>query len=209
VATTAPNPSLVAARPAESLTIVGAIAFLIARALGVDNDTTMTALTMVIAFTPAAITWLVELFARGKAQTPEAPHDAVADELKDLNKAVREAVASKPTPEPKESAIDAADLVDAVRLVLVAQAAKEREGKGKAQTPETPHDAVADELKDLNKAVREAVASRRPPEPKESAIDAADLLQVLGDEVRRLVVQMFAEARKGTTRTPRSGSRPT
>jgi hypothetical protein len=49
-------------RPTETLTIAGAAAFVLARVFGVDNDNTMTALTVVIGFLPAAITWLVHLF---------------------------------------------------------------------------------------------------------------------------------------------------
>lgn len=193
-ATTGPNPSLVAARPAESLTIVGAIAFLIARALGVDNDTTMTALAMVIAFTPAAITWLVELFARGKAQAPQTPPDAVADQLKDLVKAVREDIASKSAAEPTKTAVDAADFVDAVGLVL----AERREGEARPQ--ETARDAVADEVKNLTETVREGVVSMRRPEPSQRPVLEADLLR----EAIALGRAVVDEMRRGQTTRRRS-----
>ena len=91
------TPAVASARPAEALTIVGAVAFLIARALGVENDTTMTALTMVIAFTPAAVTWLVELFNRKETEPAEVPADAVAQQLSKLNATLEAATAARPS----------------------------------------------------------------------------------------------------------------
>ena len=118
--TQAPNPNLVAARPAETLTIVGALAFLIARALGVDNDTTMTALTTVIAFIPAAVTWLVQVFSRTGSTTAPTADASVSTELKNLNKTVADALASRT--ESGRSTASATELVDAVDLVLAARA---------------------------------------------------------------------------------------
>ena len=46
-------------RPAEIGGIAGAIAFLIARLVGVKDATTVTAIGTVVGFVPAAITWLV------------------------------------------------------------------------------------------------------------------------------------------------------
>lgn len=48
-------------RPAETAGVTTALAFLAARALGVDNDDTITGLAIVIGFVPAAVTWLVTL----------------------------------------------------------------------------------------------------------------------------------------------------
>ena len=53
-----PNP---AERPAEFGGVAGALALLIARALGVDDVTTVTAIAIVIGFIPALITWIVVL----------------------------------------------------------------------------------------------------------------------------------------------------
>jgi hypothetical protein len=49
------------ARPTEWTALAAAGAFLIARALGVDNDQTMTAIVVVLGFVPAVVTWLVTL----------------------------------------------------------------------------------------------------------------------------------------------------
>lgn len=46
-------------RPAETTALAAALAFLIARAAGLDDDETMTALTVVIGALPALITWIV------------------------------------------------------------------------------------------------------------------------------------------------------
>lgn len=46
-------------RPAEIGGIAGAIAFLIARAAGVTDPYTVTAIGTVVGFIPAAITWIV------------------------------------------------------------------------------------------------------------------------------------------------------
>ena len=48
-------------RPAEFGGVAGALALLIARALGVDDVTTVTAIAIVIGFLPALITWIVVL----------------------------------------------------------------------------------------------------------------------------------------------------
>jgi hypothetical protein len=145
VPTTTANPSVVAARPAETLTIAGAIAFLIARTLGVDNDTTMTAITMVIAFIPAAVTWLVELFSRGTqaadARTTTSPADPVAEQLGELNKTLREALTARPTGDSNGAVVEPSELVDAVDRILTA-----REEKRDARETMT----------DFVKAIREA-----------------------------------------------------
>ena len=171
-----PSAKVVTARPAESLTIAGALAFLVARSLGVDNDATMTALTMVIGFTPAAVTWLVQLISSGRPQTStpaETPPDAVAEALKDLNKALAEAIAAMRPPEPKKSVVDAADLVDAVRLVLAADKTNGKTGDQASQN------LVADALKDLNKTLADALAAMRPSEPKRSPLETADLVDAV------------------------------
>lgn len=46
-------------RPAETGGVAAAAALLVARALGVDDAGTITAIAVVIGFVPAAITWLV------------------------------------------------------------------------------------------------------------------------------------------------------
>lgn len=148
--TTGPNPSIAAARPAETLTIVGAVAFLIARALGVDNDTTMTALTTVIAFTPAAVTWLVQLFSRGRPQAP-ATESAIADELKNLNKTVGDAIAAGAPSEPQKSTTDATELVKAVELVLATKAADSEARK----SSESFRDDLVEALREFAKGIAE------------------------------------------------------
>jgi hypothetical protein len=55
-------------RPAEYTALAAAGAFLIARALGVDNDQTITAITIVIGALPAVVTWIVTT-----ARKPKAP----------------------------------------------------------------------------------------------------------------------------------------
>jgi pyrroline-5-carboxylate reductase len=51
------------------MTAAAAAAFLFARTLGLDDEQTMTALTVIIGVAPAAITWLVEAFTGGPAET--------------------------------------------------------------------------------------------------------------------------------------------
>jgi hypothetical protein len=46
-------------RPAEIAGVTAALAFLLARLLGVTDADTVTALGTVIGFVPAAVTWLV------------------------------------------------------------------------------------------------------------------------------------------------------
>lgn len=48
-------------RPAETIAGASAVALLLARALGVDDADTVTALAVVIGMIPAGVTWLVEL----------------------------------------------------------------------------------------------------------------------------------------------------
>jgi hypothetical protein len=48
-------------RPAEIGGIAGAVAFLIARLVGVKDAATVTALGTIVGFVPAGITWLVTL----------------------------------------------------------------------------------------------------------------------------------------------------
>jgi hypothetical protein len=49
------------ARPTEWTALAAAGAFLIARALGVNNDQTMTEIVIMLGFVPAVVTWLVTL----------------------------------------------------------------------------------------------------------------------------------------------------
>jgi hypothetical protein len=63
-------PSIATKRPTETLTAVGALAVVLARVFGVDNDNTMTALTVLIGFLPAGITWLVNLISSTRAAAP-------------------------------------------------------------------------------------------------------------------------------------------
>jgi hypothetical protein len=51
--------------PAETTGLAGALALLIARALGLDDPDTIVALGVVIASLPAVVTWLV-LLVRGR-----------------------------------------------------------------------------------------------------------------------------------------------
>lgn len=53
--------TLVQTRPAETGSVAGFAALLIARALGLDDPDTIIELAGVIAFLPAGITWLVTL----------------------------------------------------------------------------------------------------------------------------------------------------
>jgi hypothetical protein len=52
--------AVVQKRPAETGGIAAAVALLVAHLLGVDDPTLVAALAVVVGFTPAAITWLVE-----------------------------------------------------------------------------------------------------------------------------------------------------
>lgn len=54
-------PEVVTRRPAEAAGVASAAALLVARALGVDDIATVTALAVVIGFVPAAVTWLVTI----------------------------------------------------------------------------------------------------------------------------------------------------
>jgi hypothetical protein len=54
----------VRARPAESLSVAGAVAILAARLLGVDDPDTIVAMAVVVGAMPAGFTWLVELLRR-------------------------------------------------------------------------------------------------------------------------------------------------
>lgn len=56
-----PNGNIVTRRPAETTGIAGAAALLVARAVGVDDAGTVTAIAVCIGFLPAAVTWLVTL----------------------------------------------------------------------------------------------------------------------------------------------------
>jgi ABC-type nitrate/sulfonate/bicarbonate transport system permease component len=58
-----------ATRPAEWGTAAAGLAFLLLRALGVDDTATLTALTVVIAFVPAAVTSTVEWLRRQRRET--------------------------------------------------------------------------------------------------------------------------------------------
>jgi hypothetical protein len=57
--TTSPK-KIVQRRPAETGGIAAAVALLVAHLVGVDDPTLVAALAVVVGFTPAAITWLVE-----------------------------------------------------------------------------------------------------------------------------------------------------
>ena len=59
--------SLVERRPAESATPVAlAVAYLVAQILDVDNDQTVWAIAVLVAFVPAAVTWLAVTLRRPK-----------------------------------------------------------------------------------------------------------------------------------------------
>lgn len=51
-------------RPAESTAAASAAALLIARAVGVDDVETVTAIAVLIGVIPSVVTWLVELHRR-------------------------------------------------------------------------------------------------------------------------------------------------
>ena len=61
---------MIKSRPAETGGVAAAAALLIARALGVDDIGTITALAVVVGFVPAAITWTVELVRVRRANEP-------------------------------------------------------------------------------------------------------------------------------------------
>jgi hypothetical protein len=92
VVTASKGPAIATKRPAETLTAVGAAAVILARVFGVDNDDTLTALTVLIGLLPAAITWLVQLFASSMparqvvafADPLEGARETVTAALKDL-----------------------------------------------------------------------------------------------------------------------------
>ena len=52
-------PKIVTARPAETGAVAVAVAVLVSRGLGLDDDGIRDALTVVVGFVPLAITWLV------------------------------------------------------------------------------------------------------------------------------------------------------
>jgi hypothetical protein len=53
------RPAIIKRRPAESVGLAGAVALLIARALGVDEPDVIVGLGVVVASLPAVVTWLV------------------------------------------------------------------------------------------------------------------------------------------------------
>lgn len=57
---------VVTRRPAESLTAAGAVAFLIGRALGIEDAATITALTVALGLVPAVVTFTVEQYRRAR-----------------------------------------------------------------------------------------------------------------------------------------------
>ncbi len=59
-------------RPAETFSAAGATALLIAHVAGVTDATIVTALGVVVGFTPAAITWLVVTVRGNRAATDPA-----------------------------------------------------------------------------------------------------------------------------------------
>ena len=64
----APVPSVVKERPAETATpITMAVALLIAKAVGIDDASTIAYIAIIVAFVPAAITWLVDTIRKPKA----------------------------------------------------------------------------------------------------------------------------------------------
>jgi len=60
-------------RPAELGGIAGAIAFLIARIVGLHDSATVTAIGTVVGFIPAAITWLVVTIKGDKTSPDTSP----------------------------------------------------------------------------------------------------------------------------------------
>lgn len=59
--------ALLKRRPSETATAAGALAFLIGRALGVDDAATITALGVALGFVPTAITFGVEQYRKSRA----------------------------------------------------------------------------------------------------------------------------------------------
>jgi hypothetical protein len=64
---------LAARRPAETGGIAGAVALIIAAALGLDDATLIAAIGVVIGFLPAGITWLVEIIRHEAPGPPLGP----------------------------------------------------------------------------------------------------------------------------------------
>lgn len=60
-------------RPAESSSIAGYFALLIAHFVGLTDPNTIIALAGVIAFLPTAVTWIVTLVRNGKAKNGATP----------------------------------------------------------------------------------------------------------------------------------------
>jgi hypothetical protein len=60
-------------RPAETGGVAGAVALLIARAAGLSDPNLIVAIATVVGFTPAALTWFVELVRRPRAASPPVP----------------------------------------------------------------------------------------------------------------------------------------
>lgn len=56
-------------RPAESMTGAGAVAFLIARALGVEDAATITAMTVALGLVPSIVTFGVEQYRKARSKS--------------------------------------------------------------------------------------------------------------------------------------------
>lgn len=59
-------PDLIRCRPAETTGAAGAVALLVAHAVGVSDPDTIVALGVVIALLPAGVTWLVNVWRSGR-----------------------------------------------------------------------------------------------------------------------------------------------
>jgi energy-converting hydrogenase Eha subunit A len=57
---------MISSRPAETGGAAGAVAIIVARVLGVEDPTTIAAIGVVVGFVPAAVTFCVEKFGRGR-----------------------------------------------------------------------------------------------------------------------------------------------
>jgi hypothetical protein len=109
--------------PAEKMTVAGAAGFLLARVLGLDDPSTMTALTVTIAFIPAAVTWLVDTFRPEAADRAAGTSPALAPVLEQLAETAASALTKARQGE------DWQEEIDALRAVTEALAPLDRESR--------------------------------------------------------------------------------
>jgi hypothetical protein len=151
---------------------------------------------MVIAFTPAAVTWLVELISRGKVKEGSPmPTDAVAVELKDLNKTLREALAAnvkEASGTPSDAvAVELKDLNKTLREALASRSLPQSNGSL----------TVASDFVDAVEKVLATRTTEKDGRAREVREVVTDLVDELGEGIHQRIVRMFADQREEPTIT--------